>query len=99
MRAFNGEHIAAFFKTLKKFEMPNKPMAIFLDNAKIHQKVPIAAAEKLKMPLLKNMKYRPDLMGIEGFWRHAKQTYKKKIAHLRVNNRPIENWQVVVDSI
>ena len=38
------------------------------------------------MELIYNLPYRPDLNGIEHYWRDAKARYRKLLTHYRANN-------------
>jgi transposase len=55
-----------------------------LDNASIHRAdYTRNAAQLLGIPLVFNLPYRPDLMGIEYMWCHAKAAFRTAINKYR----------------
>lgn len=50
---------------------------VFVDNASIHKGEKTRAyAAANNIQLIYNVSYRPDLNGIEGFWREMKKIYR-----------------------
>jgi len=43
-------------------------------------------APELGIEVIRNAPYRPDLNGIEFFWRNTKMAYRKEITRLRSQN-------------
>ena len=68
--AFNTDSILRVLKMTKKHLPPGYKWGVFMDNASIHnnERVKEWFFEK-KIPLIWNSPYRPDLNGIEFFWR------------------------------
>ena len=69
---------------------PETKLALFWDNAGIHRAGIVreaAASEEIDIELIYNIAYRPDLCGVELFWRKTKDLYKKKVDWLKANNR------------
>ena len=59
-------------------------MAVFWDNASIHRaNVVKEAADRLGIKLIYNVPYRPDFMGVEFYWRKAKNLYYRKLDGLK----------------
>ena len=71
-------------------------IVLYGDNARIHKNhhVEEAACEE-DVDMLFNIPYRPDLNGVEGLWRIAKDIYRREIARLHVNQKKINNLEVV----
>ena len=63
---------------LTKHHLPsNYKWGIYMDNAGIHLAETVMEwCHKNDVPIILNAKYRPDLMGIEFFWRLAKVKYR-----------------------
>ena len=93
--SFTKKDVADCIKLVKnKYKFQD--IALFGDNARIHKNnfVEEAACEE-DVELLWNIPYRPDLQGVEGLWRIAKDLYRKEIARLHVNQKFINNLEVV----
>ena len=79
-------------------------IAVFWDNATIHRSHETTryASEVVKIKLVRNIPYRPDLNGIERFWAMCKRQYKKQIGRVLTQGL---NWtnqtevEVVLDNI
>lgn len=72
--------------------------ALYMDNATIHGTDNVMDwCEKNDVPVTFNAKYRPDLMGIEFFWRLAKVAYRRELTELYVGGIPIDNLKLVKD--
>jgi transposase len=82
--AFKGDDISDFLKTLRAKSGKHKKLAVFWDNASIHKKPAREVAPGLKIEVIWNAPYRPDLNGIEFFWRRVKNAYRKEVTRLRV---------------
>jgi hypothetical protein len=93
-KAFKSEDIALILEKLVLYfthrDGSRIKFAVFLDNARFHYKNVTPKAAELDIPLIYNAGYRPDLNGIELFWREAKQNWYKVTDHYRANN--IKNW-------
>ena len=69
-----------------------------MDNASIHTKKEVPEwCAKNDVPITWNTPYRPDLMGIEFFWREAKQRYRRELTEHYVGSRHIDNLKLVKD--
>ena len=80
-----------------------KKWAVFLDNATIHTS---AATKRFlnelpgaTIPVIRNLVSRPDLNGIEVFWRYAKLFYRSTIDGHKVNGREWDQLTVVASCI
>ena len=72
--------------------------ALFMDNASIHAHENVMEwCEANGVPVTFNAPYRPDLMGIENFWRLAKAKYRRELTEMYVGNRDIDNLRLVKD--
>lgn len=86
-RGYKKEDVCQFLEELK-FRYKDKKFAVFLDNAKIHDNEMVrAAAFDFEIPLLFNMKYRPEFNGIENLWVRTKAAYKKQIVGFRMRGQ------------
>ena len=56
------------------------------------------AAKALKITLINNIPYRPDLMGIENYWRLAKKEYRAILTNKRARELELENLKMVKQS-
>jgi hypothetical protein len=63
--AFDGEDIADFLRRLRAKVGKHRKLAVFWDNASIHKKPAKEVAPGLKIKVIWNAAYRPDLNGIE----------------------------------
>ena len=83
--------------------MMGKKWALFLDNASIHSsKATKRFLNELPggtVPVLYNLVSRPDLNGIEVFWRYAKLFYRSTTDGHKVNGREWDQLTVVASSI
>ena len=98
-------------KTFMKFmralhnKCSKKSIAILIDNCGIHDhKTPefIEYCDKRDIVIIWNIKYRPDLNGIEFVWKWAKKEYRSWVDWFRANGM---NWnetqlvEIIMDSI
>ena len=91
-RGFKKEDVMDFLGALRN-KYKNLKFAVFLDNAKIHDNEAVRArAYDLDIPLIFNMKYRPEFNGIENLWLHTKSAYKKHVTGCRFRG---ESWDNV----
>jgi transposase len=97
--AFKGDDIADFLARLRARIGKHKKIAVFWDNASIHSRPAREVAPGLKIPVIWNAPYRPDLNGIEFFWRRVKHVYRKEITRLRVNQLDWDPEQLVKECI
>ena len=66
-----------------------------MDNAKIHNIKEVTEwCTKHDVPITWNVTYRPDLMGIEFFWRCAKNNYRQELTGLYVKGHQIDNYRL-----
>ena len=85
--AFKGEHVKKFVEELK--EDAKDPFVVLMDNARIHvSKENLQWYRANDIPIIRNIPYRPDLMGIELLWKDMKEEYRRfalhELAHGRV---------------
>ena len=72
--------------------------AIYIDNAAIHLHENVMSwCQSNNVPVCLNAKYRPDLMGIEFFWRLAKAKYRQDLTESYVRAVHIDNVRMVQD--
>ena len=81
--AFKAKDIDDFLQRLRLRAGKHKPLAVFWDNASIHRTPGLVTAPQLGIEVIKNAPYRPDLNGIEFFWRRIKCAYRKEVTRLR----------------
>ena len=80
-QAFDAEDIRKFFAQLKSECVG--PFCVLLYNARIHvSRENLEWYEEQDITVLRNLPYRPDLMGIEHFWAIAKNRYRSKVTKL-----------------
>jgi hypothetical protein len=83
-KAFIAHDVGDFLGEIKMKLGKEAKFAIFLDNASIHRAdYTRNAAQLMKIPLVFNLPYRPDLMGIEFLWAHAKAAFRTHINKFR----------------
>ena len=88
---FTGVDMVSLFERLRTYFGPDRKVAIFLDNATYHKSAIVKeAAVAQRIPLVFNAPYRPDLNGIELFWRKAKTTYYKFVDNWRAHG--LREW-------
>jgi hypothetical protein len=91
---FNGADILKFFQELKA--MTPHPFAIFQDNASYSSTPEIQAwAVENEVPLIYNVRYRPDCNGIEGIWGWAKREYRNQVKYFRAMDMKWDQLEVV----
>ena len=97
-KAFNGEDIWEFVQILKAKLGKHKKMAVYWDNASVHN---LAAknAPELGVEVIWNAAYRPDLNGIEFFWGRLKSEYRARVTEFRVLNQDWDQQQLVLDCV
>lgn len=94
--AFTNETIKTTM-ILTKQALPNGyKWAVYMDNATTHVHNNVMAwCEANDVPVCFNAKYRPDLMGIEFFWRLAKIKYRQELTEMYVSGRQVDNLRLV----
>jgi transposase len=97
--AFKGDDVCQFLETLRAKVGKHKKLAVFWDNASIHKRPAREVAPALKIEVLWNAPYRPDLNGIEFFWHRVKQVYRKEVTRLRVLDQPWDQEVLVKDCV
>ena len=93
--AFKGDDVADFLRRLRAKMGKHKKLAVFWDNASIHSKPAKDVAPGLKIEVVWNAAYRPDLNGIEFFWGRVKQGYRKELTRLRAHQLDWDPEQLV----
>ena len=102
-KAIKAVDVAAFLDMVHE-QMDGAPWHPLWDNAKIHG-VAEAVKEKLdelRLVDLRNLEYRPDLMGLELVWRDMKLHYRKTLVKYLAMGRPFQNKELVqraIDSV
>ena len=81
--AFKAVDIDDFLHRLRGRVGKHKKLAVFWDNASIHARPGRETAPQLKIEVIRNAPYRPDLNGIELFWGRLKRAYRKELTRLR----------------
>ena len=84
--AFKAKDIDDFLQQLRLRAGKHRKLAVFWDNASIHRAPGSVTAPQLGIEVIRNAPYRPDLNGIEFFWRSTKMAYRKEITRLRSQN-------------
>ena len=98
-RGYKKEDVAHFLDCLREVYGKIK-FAVFLDNAKIHDNDYLRShAFDLGIPLIFNMKYRPEFNGIENLWLHTKIAYKKHVTHCRYTGQKWNNEELCAELI
>ena len=76
--AFDAQDVRKFVRDVKK-DAPG-PFALLIDNARIHvARENLAWFEEQGITVIRNLPYRPDLMGIEDYWGLLKRQYRPKV--------------------
>ncbi len=83
-KAYDREDVLDFLRSIRAMH-PGKKLACFMDNASIHVAASkqSAADPTIKMEILFNLSYRPDLQGIELTWKEAKLHYRKYVMSMK----------------
>jgi transposase len=97
--AFKGDDVADFLRRLRARMGKHKKIAVYWDNASIHRRPGSEVAPGLKIPVIWNAAYRPDLNGIEFFWRRVKGVYRSELTRLRAHQLDWDPEQLVRDCI
>ena len=83
--------------------MRGKSWAIFWDNASIHTSRAtidyLLALPGGPIPIVRNLVQRPDLNGIEVFWRYAKAFYRTVVDNNKVNGYAWDQMTVVKEAV
>ena len=97
-RSFNAMDMVQMFKKVRQKSGKHKKLALFMDNASIHRAL-ISKDEckhkKSNIVTIFNRPYRPDLNGIEFYWRDIKRRYRQRMNWQRVNGLNFEHLEVV----
>jgi transposase len=93
-----------FIEFLKDLQLkwPKRKILIFVDNCGIHKKGTVATYLKeckKDLKLLYNAPYRPDLMGVELYWREAKSHYRREVVNRVATWSPIDNISIVREAL
>ena len=98
--SFDNESIRKTLALVKRRLPQGHKWALFMDNATIHVHGNVMAwCETNGVPVVLNAKYRPDLMGIEFFWREAKNRYRHELTEMYAGGRNFDNLRVVTDIV
>ena len=98
-KSVNREMFIAFLKKLRQND-PFRPMALFLDRLAVHRSNQVKeAADKLKIILILNASYSPNLNPVEGAIGLAKAQIKMKRWNSLQNGIDIELNEVIEKSI
>jgi hypothetical protein len=90
----NSRDILRFYKELKA-KSPNR-IAIFCDNGGYQSSPEITAwSEESGVPIIHNVKYRPDCNGIEEIWGWAKKLYRPLVLYHKAMNLDWDQIEVV----
>lgn len=77
-QAFTREDMKLFFNDLR--QRSTEPFVVLMDNARIHvSELMLSWYRQERFTVLRNLPYRPDLMGIELFWKQLKVQYRVKV--------------------
>ena len=71
---------------------------IFLDNCRVHRSVMVKEwllRVGKNVHFVFNLAYRPDLVGIEGFWGHCKRDYRLRIDHHKTYGTKFDHFELV----
>ena len=83
--SYNSGHFCNVLYQIQKKVGPNHKWAVFMDNASYHRSAETKDyIYKHKISVILNAPYRPDVMGIEFFWREAKQKYRQHLTAAQV---------------
>ena len=97
-RSFDATETVKMLRGIRKAMGPDKKVAILWDNCPIHKAGAVAAAAAMRdvdIRLLRNISYRPDLMGVERVWGLAKKKYRDIVGHYRINCREFDCMSLV----
>lgn len=101
-RSFDGMDMVDMYKQVRLHSPRHKKLALFLDNASIHKSL-IARDQckekKSNLVMIFNRPYRPDLNGIEFYWRDIKRRYRSRINWQRINGRNFDHMGLVKEMI
>ena len=87
-KAFTGADLVTMLGLIRSFYGPDSKVAVFMDNASYHRTQEVRdEAARLRIELVMNSPYRPDLNGIELMWRRAKVAYYNLIDSWRALGR------------
>jgi hypothetical protein len=91
---FNSKDILEFYKELKAKCF--KPFALFCDNGGYQSSVEIRAwLEENGIPVIQNVKYRPEFNGIEECWAYAKRQYRQVVLYHKAMLQDWDQLQLV----
>ena len=86
-RSFKAPDLVEMLQQIRASVGKRKKVAVFWDNATCHRaNIVTQEAKKLKIELVKNLSYRPDLNGIELAWKTAKEMYRSSIDRHKAMN-------------
>ena len=96
--AFDNHDIRSTLILVKNTLPQGYKWGIYLDNASVHVHDNVMSwCESNDVPVTFNAKYRPDLMGIEFFWRLAKVKYRQELTEAYVRVNYIDNQRLVTN--
>ena len=87
--AFTAENIREFIQELD--DRTPWPYCVMMDNASIHvSRENLEWYQQKGIEIIRNLPFRPELMGIEGLWQIAKAEYRKQVTANLVASK---NWK------
>jgi hypothetical protein len=100
-KAFDQYEFYAFLKELREKVGKAKRLVVLLDNCSIHKTHYIrdTCESPLNITLLFNVPYRPDLNGIELFWKVAKLRYYCLLDRVKATMEPFSLDDLVEESL
>ena len=98
-RSFKTDDFILGLQQLRR-KWPTEKLCCLLDNCSIHRAHNTKyAAEKLRIKLVFNEPFRPDLMGIERWWAYCKRIYWNHVDHMKTSSYDWRNQLIVEDII
>jgi hypothetical protein len=97
--AMIGADCVGFVQSLRNF-YPEGKIGVLVDNCRIHRTTAVKEiCQRLNVVFIFNCPYRPDLNGIEVFWRSAKHIYRKTILNHRAKGEPWDQLSTAVAAV
>jgi hypothetical protein len=98
---FNHDDMLVIYKDIRAKVNSDIKIALFMDNASFHTSVETKAYIQSRddFEFIYNVTYRPDMMGVEFFWSHAKRKYQAKVDLYRATMRTFNLMMVAKDSV
>ena len=91
---FNSRDILRFYKELRA-KHPGR-IAIYADNGRYQNSIDIRKwSEESGVPIMNNLKYRPECNGIEEIWAYAKKKYRAIVSHHKAMEMSWDQLEVI----